>query len=99
MKGGSPWLINSYYSVERWVGRRERVAIIGVAVGDDVLRNGVNIRGRHVTCCGFRELTDDCNLIGRFGDVVWDQELMVIGCGGVCASAESLLEVSQLHFR
>ena len=87
--------------MQRWVGRREGVAIIGVAVGDDVLRDGVYI-GRHATCCCrcLRQLTDDSNLIGRFWNVVWDQELMVIGCGLVCRSgAEGLLEVGQLHFR
>lgn len=90
--------------MQRWVGRREGVAIIGVAVGDDVLRDGVYIGGHATGCCrcsrGLRQLTDDSNLIGRFWDVIWDQELMVVGRGWVCPSgAEGLLEVGQLHFR
>ena len=90
--------------MQRWVGRRKGVAIIGVAVGDDVLRDGVYIGGGHATCCcrcgrSLRQLTDDSNLIGRFRDVIRDQELMVIGRGWVCPSgAEGLLEVGQLHF-
>ena len=82
------------------MGRRREggcgpIAIISVAIGENVLCDGIYIRG-HCSC--FRKLTDDCNLIGRFWDAIRDQELMMIGCGGMRTSAKSLLEVGQLHF-
>lgn len=84
------------------MGRRREggcgpIAIISIAVGDNVLSDGIYIGGRHCTCC-FRELTDDCNLIGRFRDVIRDQELMMISRSGVRTSTKRLLKVSQLHF-
>ena len=78
-------------------GRRSHVAIISVAVGDYVLCDGIYIGGRHGSC-HLRELTDDRHLIGRFRDVVWDQELVVISGGVVWAATKSLLEMGQLHF-
>ena len=76
------------------------VAIVGIAVGHYVLRDGIYIGGDHgARHCSLGQLTDDCNLIGCFRDVVWDQELVMIWRGVVCATTESLLEVGQLHFR
>ena len=67
------------------------VAIVGVAVGDDVLCDGVDVGGHGPRLA---QLAHDSNLIGRLWDAVRDQKLVMI-----LMPAQSLLEVGQMHFR
>ena len=58
-------------------GNSCHIVIVCVAVGDDVLRYGVDVGG-HGTCLG--ELAHDRHLISRFGnpETVWNQVLVMV---------------------